>query len=232
MERKDEVYSWDKLPFRLDEDCWGKLESAVKECPGVYCVCTDGENESLFRELYVVMKAATPMIISPEVIARGVREGDVWVFEYEGVDSVFHLVGYEITRYRVKCGLPTRDSLYSLAVFDAEFFPWYFGGTIPPRNTPFGLTVRVKKADEGLFFLETDQCRRLLAVSYPIWNTELSEETVELGVFCDDDLAAQAQESRYLFFPKERCEPAIYELSGNRDHLGLQQLISSGQFIP
>lgn len=232
MKSGNEICSWDSLPFRLDENRWGKLENAVEECPCVYYLCTDGENESLFRELYVVMKAATPMIISPEVIARGVREGDVWVFEYEDIDSVYYLVRYEITRYRVKCGLPTRDSLYGLAVFDAEYFPWYFGGTIPPRNTPFGLTVRVKKVDEGLFFLETDQCRRLLAVSYPIWNTELSEDTVELGVFCDDDLAAQAQESRYLFFPKERCEPAIYELSGNPNRQGLRQLISSGQFIP
>ncbi len=223
-------HSWLDLPFALDEDCWGELDEAVEEGPGVYYVRTVVEVEPLGRELYAVTAAATPSVISPEVLARGVKAGDVWVFLYTGADSVFNLVKYELTRYRTKRGLPLGPgdgSLYCAAVYCAEYFPWYFGGTIPPRETPFGLTVRVRKAGEGLFFLETDQCRWVLAVSFPIWDSELSEAACALGTLGDDDLSRRVEESRYLFFPRERCAPALYELLDNPDHKGLKQFVRS-----
>lgn len=229
MEDRKPISRWEDLPFRLDEGCWGKLDRAVEECPGVYYVCVSRE-EALGRELYVVTEDAVPAIISQEVIDYGIQTDGVWVFEYKDTDSVYHLVNYELTRYRVKHGIPLEegtDSLYTLSVYCGEFFPWYFGGTIPPRSTPFGLTVRVKKVGEGLFFLETDQCRWVLAVSYPIWSIELSEYTLGLGTLCHDDLAALAKQSRYLCFPRERCAPAIYELLDSPDHRELLRFISS-----
>ncbi len=233
MDEAKTIYHWEDLPFRLDEDEWGKLEMAAEECPGVYYVCLSHEAAPV-QELYVVTQDATPAIISQEVVDHGVQTGGVWVFDYQGCDSVYNLVEYEITRYRVKQGLPPEkghDNLYSISVYAGEFFPWYFGGTIPPRNTPFGLTVRVKKVSEGLFFLETDQCRWVMAVSFPIWNTELSDYAVGLGAFCDDELAARVKESRYLVFPRERCAPAIYELLEGPDHQGLMRFIQSTQVL-
>ncbi len=209
---------WDDLPFELDEDRWGRLHEAREECPGVYYLCTaPREGEGLGRELYVVTRAAVPAVISPEVIVHGIKAGDVWVFVYTGAESIYNLVKYEILRYRTRCGLPIEEadgSLYCAAVYCAEYFPWYFGGTIPPRSTPYGLTVRVKKAGEGVFFLETDQCRWVLAVSFPIWDSELSEAAKRLGVPGGDALSARVREARYLFFLRERCAPAIYELLG------------------
>jgi len=234
METKKEIGSWDQLPFKLDEEHWGKLKAVVEECPGVYYVQTGASVECfLGRELYVVTKAAIPCVISPEVAACGIEVGDVRVFEFEGPDDTYDLVDYEIMRYRVKKGLPTEkeNSLYGVAVFGAERFPWYFGGMIPPRSTPFGLTVRVKKAGEGLFFLETDQCRWVLAVAFPIWSVDLTDHVKELGMIGDDDLSRRVEEARYLFFPGERCAPAIYDLLEYPEYEGLLHFIKSRQVL-
>lgn len=231
----NEYGSWAGLPFELDENCWGTLNEATEECPGVYYVCTSPKDGKIVgRELYVVTKTAIPTIISPEVVAHGIIVGDVWVFEYTDITSIYNLVKYEVMKYRIINELPIEDvegSLYCAAIYNTEYFPWYFGGAIPPRNTPFGLTVRVKKAGEGLFFLETEQGRWVLAVSFPIWDTELSEYTKNLGWICDDDLSKKAKESRYLFFTKEGCAPAIYELLKNSDYNGLKRFIRSREVL-
>lgn len=231
MTTENKNYSRIELPFELNVDCWGELNEAIEACPGVYHVCTSPRGEEDFvRKLYVVTRAAVPSVISPEVIAHGIAVGDVWVFEYTTTDSIYNLVKFELMQYRVRNKLPidrTEGSFYGTAVYCAEYFPWYFGGTIPPRNTPLGLTIRVKKAGEGLFFLETDRCQWVLAVSFPIWDLELSEYTKSLGMICNDGLSARAEESRYLFFAEEVCVPAIYELLLNPDHNGLRAFIES-----
>jgi len=232
METEHESDSWDRLPFKLDEACWGKLKRAIEECPGVYYVSTTADG-IFSREFYVVTQTGTPSVISSEVAARGIETGGVRIFEYEDIDSAYHLVAYEIMRYRVKNGLPMAEgegSLYGAAVYRTEYFPWYFGETIPPRSTPFGLTLRVKKAGEGLFFLETDQCRWVLAVSFPIWDSELSEYAKRLGVK-GGRLSKHEEATRYLFFTEKRCAPAVYELLAYSRHQGLAPFIRSRQVL-
>ncbi len=211
------INTWSELPFYLDEKEWGKLRSSWEEAPGVFYVSTElSEDIGMGRELYVVTRAGTPCVISPEVAERGTEVGDVRVFEYQGADSLYNLVRYELTRYQTVHGLPrvsSNESLYCMAAYYGEYFPWYFGGVIPPRDTPRGLTVRTKKVGEGLFFLETEQCQWLLAVSYPIWDSELSQFVQELGETWDDGLATRAVETQYLFFTCDCCVPAIYELT-------------------
>ncbi len=79
-------HSWLDLPFALDEDCWGELDEAVEECPGVYYVRTVVEGEVLGRELYAVTTAAcsrsrrrarftAPPCIAPPCIARSIFPG-------------------------------------------------------------------------------------------------------------------------------------------------------------
>lgn len=235
MDECKTVYHWDDLPFKLDEEIWGALREVAEAAPGVYSVYMDPKpGEHLGRELYAVSEEAVPAVISKEVADRGTEVEGARVFVYEGAESLYNLVEYEVMRYCAKEGRPFREdrgSLYCAAVYNGEFFPWYFGGTIPPRDTPFGLTVRVKKADEGLFFLETDQCRWVLAVSYPIWNAELSAPVRRLGAFCGDTLSLRAEESRYLFFPVEHCANAVYELWESSDHTGLRQFVRSKQSL-
>lgn len=232
-ERK--THSQNNLPFKLDEAQWGTINEVTEKCPGVYGVCTDPtEGRYAGRKLFAVTSAAVPSIISQEVIDHGIKAGDAWVFEYTGPDSIYNLVRFEVTQYRVKRGLPpdeSEDTLHSFSVYYGEYFPWYFGGTIPPRNTPFGLTIRVKKASEGLFFLETDQCRWVLAISFPIWYCELTPYVTKLGTLCDDDLSTRVTLSRYLFIPIERCAPAIDELLQGPDHKGLQQFVRSKEAL-
>ncbi len=231
MDDNKSIYHWEDLPFALDEARWGTINEVTEKCPDVYGVCTDPtEGRYAGRKLFVVTSAAVPSIISQEVIDHGIVAGDAWVFEYTGPDSIYNLVRFEVTQYRVKRGLPPdegEDTLHSFSVYYGEYFPWYFGGTIPPRNTPFGLTIRVKKAAEGLLFLETDQCRWVLAVSFPIWYCELTPYVTKLGTFCDDDLSTRVIQSRYLFIPIERCAPAIDELLRDPDYKGLQQFVRS-----
>lgn len=227
-------YRWQDLPFAWNEEKYGKLEDAAEEAPGVFFLCTERPGSVLAREYYVVTPQAVPFIISPEVADCGIADNKIRIFEYRSPTDPYKLVAHEVMRYRVKHGLPlteTGSSLYASSVYCAEYFPWYFGGTIPPTHTPFGLTIRVKKADEGIFFLETDQCRWVLAVSYPIWDSELSEYTGTLGTVCTDDLSAKVPESRYLFIPRELCATAIYELMGSRDHKGLLNFVRSKETV-
>lgn len=227
-------YRWQDLPFALDEETYGKLVDAVEKAPGVFSLCTERPRSVLAREYYVVTPQAVPFVISPEVADCGTADGEIRIFEYRSPTDPYALVAHEVLRYRVKNGLPlaaTSSSLYVSAIYCAEYFPWYFGGTIPPTHTPFGLTIRVKKADEGIFFLETDQCRWVLAVSYPIWDSELSKYTETLGAFCTDDLSTKVPESRYLFIPRERCATAVYELMDNQDHKGLLNFVRSKEAV-
>ncbi len=225
---------WQDLPFTLDEEKYGKLNDAAEEAPGVFFLCTERPGRMLGQEYYVVTPQAVPSVISPEVADCGIADGEIRIFEYRTHTDPYKLVEHEVIRYRVKHGLPLKvanDSLYCSFVYCAEYFPWYFGGTIPPTYTPFGLTIRVKKADEGIFFLETDQCRWVLAVSYSIWDSELSKYTKALGTLCTDSLSMEVPESQYLFIPREFCATAIYELMDSQYHKGLLNFVRSKEAV-
>ncbi len=217
--------------YHLDEQVWGEIRQVQAECPGVFYLGMSATDAHPYgRELFAVTPEAARSIISEEVLAYGIAEGEVYLFEYGVEHSGYTLVQYEICRYRKMHGIPeSREtgSLYCTAVYAAEQYPEYFGGLLPPRNTPFGLTVRCKKAAEGLYFLETDQCQWILAVAYPIWSCDLSNEVQKLGCFCEVDLRAKELEARYLFFEESRCAPAIYELLEVSEYQGLTKYISS-----
>ena len=57
--------------------------------------------------------------------------------------------------------------------------------------------------------METDQCEKVLAVSYPVWSTELSDLTASLGEQTEYGKAHDIEETLgYIFFPaKVSCIP-------------------------
>lgn len=231
MERNHFEGSELHFPYPLDEDVWGEIRYVEQECPGVYYLGTSSsEAFRCGREMYAVVPAEAGSIISEEVLQYGAESGGIYLFEYEVEGSGFELVRYEIGRYCVKNGISLEDrhtSLYTEAIYAAEKYPKYFGGLLPPRHTPYGLTVRTKQVAEGTYFLETDRCQWILAVAFPVWSCDLSEEVQKLGKNSEADLLSGVEEARYLFFDEEHCAPAIYELRQIADYQGLDCYISS-----
>lgn len=79
------------------------------------------------------------------------------------------IVRYELYKYRLQHGLPLpeQSALRDTAVYGMELHPEYFGPYPVPLHTPRGNTVRHKRLLNGVYWIETDQCRELLAVCYP-----------------------------------------------------------------
>ena len=201
------------MAFQIEEETWGQVRRVSREGPGVYYLATAGGDMLLGREFYAVTEEAVPEVISPEALAYGVRDGAVYLFEHEKEGGGWPIVSFEVTRYLTRHGLPLgdHDSIYNEAIFAAEQYPEYFGGLLPPRDTPYGLTTRVKRVAEGVFFVETVQCRWLLALAYPTWKTSIADAAEAFGELCRSD-ASLPEEAQQLFFRRERCTPAIYEL--------------------
>lgn len=127
-------------------------------------------------------------------------------------------------------GLPTPayDPLYVQALYGAEEAPEYFGAPVPPADTPWGRMTRYIDLDKGIFFLETGQCRQMLAVSFPVWTAELSSAVQDLAEMTEYDRSAGIERTMgYLFFPRKMCAAALYELLYINRRTALEQYIVS-----
>ena len=205
-----------------------------EEGPGICYLAVQEEGSLICRELYAVMPDAIPAVISRETLSYGAKSGPIYTFEKGPARSGYELVEYELQRYRVRKNLPTQDdheSIYCKAVYTAELYPEYFGGLLPPRSTPFGLTMRIKKAGEGVFFLETAQCIWLLALAYPVWDGDLSSYAKNLAERYESCEAKEAPEAEYYFYRLERCLPALYELLALEEYQGLLQFITGKDIL-
>ena len=233
VKENENSYAETELPFELCETYWGEMKIAREEAPGVFYVATLPEEEVVCKELFVVTATAVPDIISEEVAGYGKGDKNVLFFEYEIDGSGWELVKYELLRYRVRHNLPLEieESLYSYASFCIDKYPAYFGGSIPPRNTPWGLTIRYKKVFEGGCFLETDKGIWVLALSYPVWDTCLSDFSKKLGIMCVSDEILGAEEARWLYFKGDTCAPALYELLNTTEYKGILNYITSKESL-
>ncbi len=221
------------LSFELPDADWDDVQDITEECPGVFYLSVNREDSIVLRELYAVQPSAVPEIISEEAAVYGKKIDGVYFFEYDLVKSGWDLVKYEIMRCRYKHGVPFDEtaSLYSTAVFSADQYPEYFGETIPPRCTPWGLVVRCKKAADGVFFLETDKCEWLLALSFPVWSAGISENARQFGSLHEADKRMGQEEAEYLYFQRDKCAPAIFELLQNKKYDGIRKFIYSQEVL-
>ena len=205
-----------------------------EECPGVYYLAVQNENSAICQEFYTVMSDAIAAVISQETLSYGKKSGDIYMFEKGPARSGYELVEYELRRYRVKKKLHAPDdleSIYCKAVYTAELYPEYFGGLLPPRSTPFGLTVRTKKAGEGVYFVETTQCIWLLALAYPVWDGDLSSYAKNLAEQYESCESKEAPEAEYYFYRLERSLPVLYELLALEEYQGLLQFITGKETL-
>lgn len=105
----------------------------------------------------------------------------------------------------------------SIAVSAAEEHPEYFGTYPAPLYTPWGYTLRHRTFENGVYWLETDQCEEVLAVCYPLWDAKLSDAVQSMGKQTSFDRKNDIHQTMgYLFFSHPAACAAIYELMETR----------------
>lgn len=212
MERIDP----ERLPFQLEDEL-GEIVLAEQPYPGVYYIAAQkNEAEIVASEYYVVMKDSP--VISQTVKNYGqVVDGcsELLLYSMSEDKSGWRLVHYEGLKYLTQSHLPLPEqtSLHTTAVYNMEYHPEYFGLYPAPTITPAGYTLRYKQLDNGIYWLETDQCERMLSVCYPIWSSELSGAAQSLGQQTEHDQAHGISNTLGCLFFSERdsCVP-LFEL--------------------
>ena len=192
----------------------GEIHRWEEECPGVYylAVLPDTANA---EEYYIVLEDAS---ISQEVRAMGrpLQSAPVLTYRLDSEDGAYTAVKYEVLKYLTLHGLPLPEdsSLLDAALFGAERCPNYFGAYPVPLCTPWGRTLRHRPLDNGVYWIETEQCVEVLAVCYPVWDGELSEGLLEIG----RKLEAEG-DMGYLYFLREAACVVVWELLRTRSEL-------------
>lgn len=192
----------------------GEIHRWEEECPSVYylAVLPDTANA---EEYYIVLEDAP---ISQEVRAMGrpLKRVPVLAYRLDSEDGAHTVVKYEVLKYLTRHGLPLPEgsSLLDTALFGVERCPNYFGAYPVPLCTPWGRTLRHRPLDNGVYWIETEQCIEVLALSYPIWDGELSEGLIEIGrkMGAEGDMG-------YLYFLREAACVAVWELLRTRSEL-------------
>ena len=184
----------------------GSIEEVEELCLGVHYVTAKREDDLLSGEYYVVKeKSAVPQAAK----SYGQKISGLRLFSITDGGEEYKIIQYEVAKYRAQNNLPLDEPLRATAFFAAQSFPEYFGAFPVPLHTPRGVTLRHWILDNGIYWLETDQCEKVLAVSYPVWSTELSDLTASLGEQTEYDKAHDIEETLgYIFFPaKVSCIP-------------------------
>lgn len=204
------------LPKEL-EDFFYEVKFVEVEAPGVYSIIARMHPDRLLTdEFYVVDRSST--IISDAAKKYGGAMSEIpqfLLFPYDKKDGGFPIIAYELARYRVTNGekLEHMGNLHNMAFYGMEQYPRYFGYYPAPTMTPKGYMTRYQTIDNGIFLLETDQGNRLMAVCYPIWESDLSDALTSAGLQTDYDIAHNISETLgYLFFEEPYFCLVIFEL--------------------
>lgn len=172
--------SLDQYPFHL-EDVFGTVTAWEQLCPGVYYLCARSPGKvALPQEYYVVERSAPAISDRAKEYGRDIP-GHAGLLSYwiSRAGSGWQVVEYEIRRYQLRFDRSQTAvrELDVLAFFGKETNPDYFGCFIAPEVTPSGITLDSTRLDNGIFWVTTSKGSQMLAVSYPIWQGDLSEDT-------------------------------------------------------
>ena len=165
-------------------------------------------------EYYLVLDSAH---ISKEAKKYGtpLENGQGLVFSLEQEGSGAKIIEYEIFKYRVlhHLPLPGNETLHGCAIYAAELYPEYFGMLPVPALTPWGYTTRHCALASGIYWVETDQCEEVLAVSHPVWAADLSGSVLRHAHQTDYDTEHGINRTLgYKFFSKRVSCVVIFEL--------------------
>lgn len=186
------------------EEKIGPFTYLRNECPGVYSAVAQRESDTFPQRLYLV--SADADMISDAARTYGAPIGGCpgWLYyDMDILDGGKFIIQYEVLRYQLLHQLPISDdsSLQTISVFGPEYHPDCFGKYPVPGITPWGYTVRHKAIDNGVYWLETDDCQEILAVCYPIYE-ELSHWALNLSVSIDDRIPGLPAHWTIAFFKK------------------------------
>ncbi len=212
----------DKRALTLKEKL-ERLGRTEEECPGVFYLSTPVGGE------WYIVRRDTPEI-SDEAKAYGKpvkSNASLLFYSLDESTGGWRIIHYEILKYRVKHHLSAdSNGLHNVAIFQAEVHPEYFGTYPVPLLTPWGYTLRNKMLLNGLYWLETDQCVRTLAVSYPLWSGDLTSDTLALAKQNAYDQKEEIETTLgYVFFSEEdSCFP-LHELMNTHPDWDTSKLI-------
>lgn len=203
------------LPLDLGD--FGVVTEADLVMPGVYDVILESSETGAATEGFIVLRSA----IEISAIAKGYGRyspdyPEFLIYTEDSTGNSRYIIGYELFRYKIlhHLPLPENESIRSLAAIGAEMYPEYFGNYPVPLLTPWGHTTRHKIIANGLYWLETEQCRRGLALASPICD-DLSDGAKGLAERYDDDSSEYAP--AYLFSQEsDSCVPLFELLSDMR----------------
>ena len=193
----------------------GTVTSIEECCPGVYYIEVD-DGGRFHKEYYVLMDDAP---FTGQIWNYGVWFKNMYLFEVGKYGSGWEVMQYEVTKYNLAAGKETvpEEVFHDRAIHAMDAYEEYFGGFPVPYHTPEGYTLRHRMLGNGIYWLETSRGKELLAVCFPVWNTELSEAAIALAKMTDEDRRAGVSKSMcYAFFSKEDSCVPMYELVTER----------------
>ncbi len=192
----------------------GPIAGKEQVCPGIYLLSAKEDDELLPREYYAVMEES-PIPLKAKSYGR--KLSSLWLFSLNDGSEEYKIIQYEVAKYRAQNRLPLDEPLRATAFFAAQSFPDYFGVFPVPLQTPRGCTTRHWILDNGIYWIETDQCEEVLAVCYPVWSSELSNVAEKLGEQTEYDKTHNIENTLgYIFFPEQiSCIP-LYEMMRER----------------
>ncbi len=206
----------ESLPVDVSE--LGELVFAEQICPGVYYFVVQ-PNERVSAEEYYLLLDDAPL--SKDAFRYGVplQTGQGLVVSISRENAGGKVIDYEIKRYEIAHNilLAEGETLHECAIYGAELNPEYFGELPVPFLTPWGYTTRHRSLANGIYWLETDQGAETLAVSFPIWEADLSKTALRYARQCIFDKAQGIKKTLgYQFFPKNAICVAVFELLQTR----------------
>ena len=194
----------------------GEVADWEELCPGVYSLGMRLNPDSAYAcgEFYLVLEEA-PISQEARALGRPLPGTTALLYPIDPPDeAAWTAIMYELCRNGLCHGIHTIEgwSLADAAMEGMELCPTYFGSFPVPPRTPWGWTLRHRPLDNGIYWMETDQGKMVLAVCYHIWSTEFSDGVIQAGRKLSCDKTCSHEEPCYLFFDKEISCTAIFEL--------------------
>lgn len=216
----EKEFNCDQLRDILEER-YGEVLSLSEEYPGVcYASVRRNEADIFLCEYYIVDKTAETISSDAKAYGRP-ADGypDLLVYPMDKPGSGHKIIEFEIFRYRVSrhIPLPKGESLHGCAVYGAEVYPEYLGMLPVPALTPWGYTTRHRTLDSGIYWIETDQCKEVLAVAHPAWAADLSNGALQYACQLAYDREHDINHTfGYQFFSKRASCVVLFELLKTR----------------
>jgi len=212
MDRETKLLEPENLPLDLGK--LGTVTEAEIVMPGVYDVVLNQET-CLNVEAFIVLKSAVDISDTAKRYGETVESYPDFLIYAENCDkNPRYIISYELFRYKIlhHHPLPEEETIRGIASYGAEMYPGYFGDYPVPFLTPWGYTTRHKIIANGLFWLETEQCQRGLAVASPQYD-DLSDGARGLADKFSGTLAClEEPEPLYLFFRESDSSVPLFEL--------------------